>query len=240
MLRWKSWPGGRVGPPQPDRMRAEIQGEPNVPEATPIPDTAGESPPPPISRRLGKMRSPGAVIRNLRRSGRIRQQYHSCRRGAFVSVSLSPGGSVTFDFEYQAADSRGLLPACRGEGREPDIGQSFLELICGVGWQATEEALEVGEGIDVLLPTGPFHQPNANGQLRCALRSDDTEARKEALRCFGRSDCARQAWERRTRCSVHTPKPLTESCGWKARPGPEESSVSCYAVQKLLLSNRCY
>ena len=44
-----------------------------------------------------------------------------------------------------------------------------------MGWQATEETLEVREGIDVLLPTGPYHRPNANRQLRCALRSDDTD-----------------------------------------------------------------
>jgi hypothetical protein len=34
-------------------------------------------------------------------------------------------------------------------GREPDIGPEFIELICGMGRQAMEDILEVGEGIDV-------------------------------------------------------------------------------------------
>ena len=37
----------------------------------------------------------------------------------------------------------------------------------------------------VLSKTSPDHQ---NRLSRCARRSDDTEARTEALRCFGRSD----------------------------------------------------
>jgi len=32
---------------------------------------------------------------------------------------------------------------------EPDIGQQFLERICGMGRQAMEDILEVREGIDV-------------------------------------------------------------------------------------------
>ena len=59
---------------------------------------------------------------------------------------------------------------------EPDVGQQFLELICELGWQAMEEVPEVGEGIDILLLTGPFHRPDTSRQPCCALRSDDTEA----------------------------------------------------------------
>jgi hypothetical protein len=58
----------------------------------------------------------------------------------------------------------------------PDIGQQFLELICGLGLQATEEVLKVGEGIDVVMLTGPNRRPDTNQQPRGARRSDDTEA----------------------------------------------------------------
>ena len=34
-------------------------------------------------------------------------------------------------------------------GREPDIGQQFIDLICGIGRQATEDIPEVREAIDV-------------------------------------------------------------------------------------------
>jgi hypothetical protein len=59
---------------------------------------------------------------------------------------------------------------------EPDVGQQFLELVCGSGRQATEEVQEIGEGIDVVLLTGPIHRTDTNRQPRCARRSDDTEA----------------------------------------------------------------
>jgi hypothetical protein len=36
-------------------------------------------------------------------------------------------------------------------------------------------------------PPGPVHRPDTNRQRRCALRSDDTEARKTAVARFGRS-----------------------------------------------------
>ena len=67
-------------------------------------------------------------------------------------------------------------------------GQQFLELICGLGWQATEEVLEVAEGIDFVMLTGLFHLSDTNRQPRCARRSDDTDARKATVRRFGRSD----------------------------------------------------
>ena len=38
--------------------------------------------------------------------------------------------------------------------REPDIGQQFTELIGGMGRQATEDILEVGEGVDVVVLAG--------------------------------------------------------------------------------------
>jgi hypothetical protein len=47
-------------------------------------------------------------------------------------------------------------------GREPDIGQQIIELICGTGRQAMEDILEVSEGIDVVILTGPFHRPDTN------------------------------------------------------------------------------
>jgi hypothetical protein len=72
-------------------------------------------------------------------------------------------------------DGGGAAASARTVG-VPDIGQQFLELICGLGWQATEEVLEVGEGIDVVMLTGPFHRPDTNQQPRGARRSDDTEA----------------------------------------------------------------
>ena len=52
--------------------------------------------------------------------------------------------SRRFDLE----SSRGLAP-CRGVRREPDIGQQFIDLICGMGRQATEDIPEVREAIDV-------------------------------------------------------------------------------------------
>jgi hypothetical protein len=68
----------------------------------------------------------------------------------------------------------------------PDIGQPFLELICGLGWQATEEVLEVGEGIDVVMLTGPSHRLDTNRQPRGARRSDDTEAFSGMIAVKGR------------------------------------------------------
>jgi hypothetical protein len=38
--------------------------------------------------------------------------------------------------------------------REPDIGQQFTELIGGMGRQATEDVLEVREGIDFVVIAG--------------------------------------------------------------------------------------
>jgi hypothetical protein len=38
--------------------------------------------------------------------------------------------------------------------RESDIGQQFIELICGMGRQATEDILKVREGIDRGVPAG--------------------------------------------------------------------------------------
>jgi hypothetical protein len=61
--------------------------------------------------------------------------------------------------------------------REPDIRQQFTEPICWMERPATEDILEVREGIDVLMFAGPFHRPDTNQQPRCALRSDDTEVR---------------------------------------------------------------
>jgi hypothetical protein len=60
--------------------------------------------------------------------------------------------------------------------RELDIRQQFTEPIRGMGRQATEDILEVREGIDVVMFAGPFHRPDMNQQPRCALRSDDTDA----------------------------------------------------------------
>jgi hypothetical protein len=71
-----------------------------------------------------------------------------------VSVSPSLRGLVILDFTSRAADSRGLLPSCRGVGREPDVGQQFIDLICGMGRQATEDILEVRKGIDVVILAG--------------------------------------------------------------------------------------
>jgi hypothetical protein len=44
--------------------------------------------------------------------------------------------------------------------REPRFGQQFDERIRGLGWQATEEALVVSEGIDVVMLAGLFHPPD--------------------------------------------------------------------------------
>jgi hypothetical protein len=60
--------------------------------------------------------------------------------------------------------------------RGPDIGQQFIEMICGMGRQAMEDIVGVGEGIDVARLAGPFHRPDANRLSRCARRSDNTEA----------------------------------------------------------------
>ena len=60
--------------------------------------------------------------------------------------------------------------------REPDIRQQFTEPIRGMGRQATEDILEVREGIDVVMFVGPFDRPDTNQHPRCARRSDDTEA----------------------------------------------------------------
>ena len=72
---------------------------------------------------------------------------------------------------------------------EPDVGQQFVELIRGMGWQATEKVREGGDAIDGAMLAGPFHWPDTDTErkLRCALRSDDTEARKATVRRFGRS-----------------------------------------------------
>ena len=69
---------------------------------------------------------------------------------------------------------------------ESDIGRQFVEPICGLRWQATEEVLEVGEGIDVLMLRGPFHWPDTERTPRCALRSDDTDAFSGASAVPGR------------------------------------------------------
>jgi hypothetical protein len=37
---------------------------------------------------------------------------------------------------------------------EPDVGEQFVELLCGMGRQATEDVGEVGERIDVVMMTG--------------------------------------------------------------------------------------
>jgi hypothetical protein len=47
-------------------------------------------------------------------------------------------------------------------GREPDVGQQVVELICGLGWQGTEKVRQGGDGIDGALLAGPFHWPDTN------------------------------------------------------------------------------
>jgi hypothetical protein len=59
-------------------------------------------------------------------------------------------------------------------GREPDVGQQLIELICGLGWQATEKVREGGDGIDGAMLADPFHWPDTERKPRCALRSDTT------------------------------------------------------------------
>ena len=54
-----------------------------------------------------------------------------------------------------AADSRGLLAPRRGVRCEPDVGEQFVELPCGMGREATEDVGEVGERIDVVVLTRP-------------------------------------------------------------------------------------
>jgi hypothetical protein len=76
--------------------------------------------------------------------------------------------------------------------REPDVGQQWIELICGLGWQATEKVWEGDGGIDGAILAGPFHWPDTERRPRCALRSEHTEARKATARRFGRSDRSAQ------------------------------------------------
>src|SRR5512135_2832450 len=54
-----------------------------------------------------------------------------------------------------AADSGGLLAPRRGVRSEPDVGEQLVELLCGMGREATEDVGEVGEGIDVVVLTRP-------------------------------------------------------------------------------------
>jgi hypothetical protein len=42
--------------------------------------------------------------------------------------------------------------------REPDIGQQFTELIGGMGRQATEDVLEIREGIDIVVLAVPVEE----------------------------------------------------------------------------------
>jgi hypothetical protein len=53
-------------------------------------------------------------------------------------------------------DSGRLLALRRGVRREPDVGKQFVELLCGMGREATEDVGEVGERVDavVLARTG--------------------------------------------------------------------------------------
>jgi hypothetical protein len=38
---------------------------------------------------------------------------------------------------------------------EPDVGEQLVELLCGMGREASEDDGEVGEGIDVVMSTRP-------------------------------------------------------------------------------------
>src|SRR4051812_10613978 len=54
----------------------------------------------------------------------------------------------------RTAASRSGLASCRGVRVEPDIGQQLVEPPRGMGRQAAEEVLEVGEGVDVVVLAG--------------------------------------------------------------------------------------
>src|SRR3954447_26119699 len=55
----------------------------------------------------------------------------------------------------RGADSRGLLAPRRGMRAEPDVGEQLVELLCGMGREATEDVGEIGERIDVAVLTRP-------------------------------------------------------------------------------------
>jgi hypothetical protein len=62
---------------------------------------------------------------------------------------------------------------------------------------------------------GAFHRPDTNRQSRCALRSYTTDARKEARRCFGRSDRSAQGGP-----AIHTRKRTDTSANWRLAQSP--------------------
>ena len=72
------------------------------------------------------------------------------------SVSVAPDRAQTVRLELasRGSRSRGSLAPRPGVRREPDIRQQFIELICGTGRQATEDVLEVSEGINVVVLEG--------------------------------------------------------------------------------------
>ena len=59
---------------------------------------------------------------------------------------------------------------------EPDVGQQFVGLIRGMGWQATEKVREGGDGINGAILAGAFHWPDMDTErkLSCARRSEHT------------------------------------------------------------------
>ena len=72
-----------------------------------------------------------------------------------MSAALDARRAVRLELPSRSADSRNPLASCRGVRGEPNIGQQFLELTCGMGRQASEDILEVGEGIDIVVLAGP-------------------------------------------------------------------------------------
>jgi hypothetical protein len=53
------------------------------------------------------------------------------------------------------ADSRGFLASRRRVRWEPDVGEQFVKLLCGMGPEATENVGEIGKRIDVVMLTRP-------------------------------------------------------------------------------------
>ncbi len=81
---------------------------------------------------------------------------HRCVGSSWPVVSVSPSSTrlIAFDFASRAADLRGLLAPPRSVRRETDAAQELVGLICGEGRQALEDVLNVGEGVDLVVPEG--------------------------------------------------------------------------------------
>ena len=88
-------------------------------------------------------------------STRVDRGGHDLRPTAPKTTSWEDIEADVRNFACPAAGSRGLLAPRRGMRSEPDVGEQLVELLCGMGLEATENVGEVGERIDVVMFTRP-------------------------------------------------------------------------------------